>query len=290
MPGTSKSRNPQGWEIVFDEESHTYTTKMRGNHPITTNGSVLKCAERLTDDGDDTVLTITYTSGTKFVHHFFPQFDADGKIAAKKARDRGTSVEQIRFEWAQHAAEACAMGTRVHETCEDVLKGRRDLLGNYEFRNKPQSDHEDRLMRAGIRAAEFVKGKFEVLGIEQIVFDLDIQLAGTIDLLVRDRSDGTVWILDWKTNNKIEFRNNYRTNNRALFPISHLDNCSAVQYGLQLSTYQFLMVRAGYFPREQKFRRAIFHLTEDGPVFHELPDYSIEVRDMAIAMALEPPF
>jgi ATP-dependent exoDNAse (exonuclease V) beta subunit len=143
-------------------------------------------------------------------------------------------------------------------------------------------------MAAGFEAASEVKNKFEILGIEQIVFDIDVQIAGTIDLLARD-SD-TVWILDWKTNKKIEFENHFKENSHALHPISHLYNCSGVQYGLQLSTYEFLMKKAGYFSHNQKFRRAIFHLTPNGYKFYELPDYAIEVRDMAIAMLEQPPF
>lgn len=287
MPATQTAKNPRGWEIVFDEESHTYTTRLKGS-PISDTGAVLRASG--CDPEDKTIGIIKYTSGTSFVHHFFPTFDEDGAIAAKKARERGVSAEQIRFEWKQNAADACAMGTRVHETCEDVLKHRVDLFGNYDFRNKPLDAREEAIMAAGFEAATMVRNKYEILGIEQIVFDIDVQIAGTIDLLARDPADGTVWILDWKTNKKIDFENNYRNNGRGLYPIQHLHNCSGVIYGLQLSTYQYLMVKAGYFGREQQFRRGIFHLTPEGYRFHELPNYGIEVRDMVITMLEQPPF
>lgn len=287
MPATQTAINPQGYEIVFDEASHTYTTRLKCNGlAISKTGAVLRASG--CDKNDKTIGIIKYTSGTSFVHHFFPEFDADGIIASRKARERGVTADQIRFEWKQNAAEACAMGTRVHETCEDVLKNRRDLFGNYDFRNKPKTDEEQMIMAAGFEAASEVKNKFEILGIEQIVFDIDVQIAGTIDLLARDND--TVWILDWKTNKKIEFENHFKENSHALHPISHLYNCSGVQYGLQLSTYEFLMKKAGYFSHNQKFRRAIFHLTPNGYKFYELPDYAIEVRDMAIAMLEQPPF
>lgn len=289
MPATQTAKNPQGWTIVFDEESHTYTSKrFVKTDPAT--GDFVKDSPVQTDECRQCISSFSYTSGTQFIHKFFPEFDPDGKIAAKKARDRGISIEQLRFEWKQKAADACAMGTRVHETCEDVLKDRKDLIGNYEFRNKPQSDHERYLMASGYKAACEVKSKFEILGVEQIVFDIDTLIAGTIDLLARDPSDGTVWILDWKTNEKIDFKNNFREGRKALDPIDHLDNCSGVHYGLQLSTYEYLMKKAGYFGRQQKFRRGIFHLTEQGPKFYELPDYSTEVRDMVIKHLVTPPF
>jgi ATP-dependent exoDNAse (exonuclease V) beta subunit len=287
MPATQTAINPQGYEIVFDEASHTYTTRLKCKGPaISKNGAVLRASG--CDENDKTIGIIKCTSGTSFVHHFFPEFDPDGIIASRKARERGVTADQIRFEWKQNAAEACAMGTRVHETCADVLKNRRDLFGNFDFRNKPKTPEEQMIMAAGFEAATEVKNKFEILGIEQIVFDIDVQIAGTIDLLARDND--TVWILDWKTNKKIEFENHYKENSHALYPISHLYNCSGVQYGLQLSTYEFLMKKAGYFNRNQKFRRGIFHLTPNGYKFYELPDYAMEVRDMAIAMLEQPPF
>ena len=288
MPATQTAKNPQGYEIIFNEAEHTYTTPLRAP-AVTETGTLLRTPES-SETPETTIAFLKYTSGTTFVHHFFPEFDKDGSIALRKAREKGVTADQIRFEWKQNAADACSMGTRVHETCEDVLKDRRDLLGNYDFRNKPQSEEEQLIMAAGFEAAIEVKNKFEILGIEQIVFDVDLQVAGTIDLLARDNKTNTVWILDWKTNKKIDFVNNFKNDSHALRPISHLYNCSGVQYGLQLSTYEFLMKKAGYFAHDQKFRRAIFHLTPKGYKFYELPDYAIEVRDMAIAMLEQPPF
>lgn len=265
MPGKAKATNPSGYTIEFDDESHTYTTYTQG------------------------IGKHTYVSGTKVVHNYFPPFDPDGKITQRKARSLGISVEQLQFQWKQKSAEACAMGTRVHETCEDVLTGPHDLLGNYIFRNEPKSFHEKRLMAAGYDAAMRVKQTMNVIGIEQIVFDYMIGIAGTIDLLTQDKSDPNLfWILDWKTNEKIEFHNRWGTH--GIFPIEHLEDCSGTHYALQLSLYEFLLRYGKYIPYNAKVRRGIFHLTDDGAKFYELPDLSIEIRNMVIDMAWKPPF
>ena len=207
MPGTSKATNPRGYTIEFDEASHTYHTKLtRGM--ITATGAVVRGgAEPFagvgkvapTEDPNELFGKVYYVSGTKVIHHFFPPFDPDGKITANKAKKLNITVDELKFQWKQKSAAACAMGTRVHETCEDVLHGRRDLLGKWDFRNKPQSIHEQKLMAAGFAAAQKVLQTMEVVGIEQIVFDLDCQIAGTIDLLCRDKSDSNLWwVLDWK--------------------------------------------------------------------------------------------
>lgn len=144
-------------------------------------------------------------------------------------------------------------------------------------------------MAAGYNAAMRVKETMNVIGIEQIVFDFTFGIAGTIDLLTRDKTDPDLyWILDWKTNEKIEFHNRWGTH--GLDPISHLEDCSGTHYALQLSIYEWLLRIGKYIPHRAKVRRGIFHLTDDGPKFYELPDMAIEVRDMMMVIAYEPPF
>lgn len=288
MPGTSTHRHPRGYAVVFDEASHTYTTTLDGHAApggaVPRHGAEPFPSFGRTGAEDAEPCVVSYVSGTTFVHHFFPKFDPDGRIAEAKARRRGVSPEQIRFEWRQKANAATEMGTRVHETCEDVLQGRT------QFRNAPQTEHERNLMSAGWRACQWILKNYDVLGVEQMVADIGCQLAGTMDLIARRRSDGRMTIFDWKTNAKIDFHNTFPTGNRGLHPIGHLENCSAVHYGLQLSTYEFVMKISGYVPRDTPFDRVIVHLADDGPHPYPLPDYAIEVRDMAICMLEEPPF
>ena len=283
MPATSRHRHPQGYEIVFDEEPHVYYTILTGH--LTPTGTVPRA--NMNPDGsygNKTVANkIFYTSGTTFVHKFCPPFDPDGKIAEKKAREVGVSPDQIRFEWKQKGIAACEMGTRVHETCEDILHRRA-------FRNQPKDDHERKLMAAGWEACQRIMADYNVIGVEQMVGDLDCQIAGTIDLLVSNKKTGAVGIFDWKTNAKIDFQNNFRNGSRMLRPIQHLHNCSGVIYTLQLNLYQYILVKSGYLPRDTKFERQIIQLTEDGPKFFPLPDLQIEVRDMLVFVLEQPPF
>lgn len=268
MPSSVKAKTPRGIEIVFEEEPHVYYSLLP-----------------LKDDAgkDYKPVRIEYTSGTRFVHMFMPPFDPDGTITANCARKRGVSVEQIKFEWKQKSAESCEMGTRVHATCEDFFYNRA-------CRFQPLTEKEFKLMDAGITAARHIRSKFNILGVEQLVGDERIELAGSIDLLAFDPKENTYWILDWKTNAKIDFDNTFRTGQFMFPPIDTLKNCNAVHYGLQLSTYEFILKFGGYVPRNAAVRRAIIHLTEQGPQFYELPDYSINVRDMMIEKLITLPF
>lgn len=110
MPGTSKARNPKGIEITFEELTHKYSSVVNGKE-------------------------IKYTSGTQFCGMFFPEFDPTGEITKRCALKEGLTVEAIKEKWAAKGRESCRLGTRMHETCEDVF------LGN-KFRNSPEDDVE----------------------------------------------------------------------------------------------------------------------------------------------------
>lgn len=282
MPSTSRHKHPQGYEIVFDEAPHVYYTILTGH--ITPSGAVPRGCEDSTKGVTPPQVKYLYTSGTSFVHKFCPPFDPDGRIAEKKASEAGVTPDQIRAEWKRKGAAACELGTRVHETCEDVL------LRRTAFRNKPRDEHERRLMAAGWDACQRIMADYDVIGVEQMVGDLDCQIAGTIDLLVSNKKTGAVGIFDWKTNAKIDFENNFREGSRMLRPISHLHNCSGVTYALQLNLYQYILVKAGYLPRNTVFERQIIQLTDNGPRFFPLPDLQLEVRDMLVFALERPPF
>lgn len=283
MPSSVKATNPRGIEIIFEEEPHEYYSLLKLPVGKTIDGVHLR-EDNVLRDAPEGFVRVGYTSGTRFVHKFVPAFDPDNKIALKKAQERGVSVEQIHFEWKQKSAAACEMGTRVHATAEDFFYNR-------PMRFQPQSDKEHRLMYAAITAAKEFRSRLKIIGVEQLVGDLDSQLAGSIDLLAYDEKSGEYWILDWKTNEKIERENRFRGAAQMMnFPIAHLYNCNYVHYSLQLSTYEMLLRHAAYIPRNAKVRRGIIHLTEQGPIFHELPDFSIEVRDMLIHILEQPPF
>lgn len=273
MPSCATAKNPRGDEIRFDEASHTYYSPVSGSIDAITPQTGL----------------VYYTSGTTFIHHFFPPFDPDGQIAIRAAQKRGTTVDQIHFEWKQNAAAACELGTRVHETAEDILLDRRDILGKRLFRNQPRDEKEKKLFAAAFTAAtKLVLPEYDILGVEKIVFCKRCLIAGTVDFLAKHRTSGEILIGDWKTNKKIDQRNTYRDGRFALAPIEHLENCNYIHYALQLNLYQKLLVKSGYLPRTAKFKRAIFHLTEQGPTPYYLPDLQTEVCDMII-YALERP-
>lgn len=251
MPADKTATAPNGIVINFDEEQHEYTSTL----PCGTN--------------------IAYTSITTFNKQFFPAFDSLA-ISKRVSEKTGESVQDILAKWEAKKNYACDVGTRVHEVAEDVVLERA-------IRNQPRDEHERLLMRQAWTAAKKVKSKMAIFGVEMILFDPKLQLAGTADLLAID-SKGVLWILDWKTNETIDTSSKY--NSRGLYPIGHLHDCNAVHYALQLSFYEYMLRKGGYVLDGIKFNRAIIHITETGYQVIPLKSMAIEIRDMIIASNL----
>lgn len=250
MPGSSKAKHPRGWEIEFFEDSHKYVSVINGQE-------------------------VKYISGTQFLHKFFKPFDPDGEIARRCAVKEGCTVDEIKEKWAKAGREASALGTKVHECCEDTELGRKEL------RNKPANEKEAKMFEHAVSMAKRFYAGFDILGVEKIVFSPSLKIAGTIDLFARSKKDGTYIIGDHKTNKSIDLEDKW--NKFALPPISHLHDINSVCYGLQLSLYEYLLKREGYVPRDAKFKRFLNHITVDGAQLIPLPDYSLEIRDMFIS-------
>ena len=148
------------------------------------------------------------------------------------------------------------------------------------FRNTPQNAKEEIVFNRAKAFATKFKNELDILGVEQIVFDHRLKLAGTIDLLARSKKDGSILVLDWKTNSEIKRENSFE---KCLFPIDHLDNCNFYHYALQLSLYQFLLTYGGYYPKDTKFKRALIHINTEGAEVIQVPDLTSEIKDMIIA-------
>lgn len=250
MPACSTAKHPSGISITFTEDDHRYSSVLNGKE-------------------------LTYTSGTTFIHKFFPPFDPTGEILKRKALKEGKTPEALKAEWDANRDASCVFGTRTHAICEDVLLGR-------ERRYSPESDKEKNTFEQGADMANKFRCGLDVLGVEKIVFSpfLPNPIAGTIDLLARSRKDGSILILDWKTNKSIDRENKY--SKFAFDPICHIPDLNYWHYSLQLSLYQYLLVLGKYVPCESKFKRAIIHLTETGHEIIQLPDLTSEIKDMII--------
>lgn len=78
--------------------------------------------------------------------------------------------------------------------------------------------------------AETFRSRLDILDVEKIVFSpfLPTPIAGTIDLLARSRKDGSICVLDWKTNKSIDQENKW--GKYGLDPIKHVPDTPLGHY------------------------------------------------------------
>ena len=249
-----KAVNPRGVELIYRDEPHTYETKNVRAHD--------------------------FTSVTTFVGTLFPKFDED-TISKKCALKRGVTQEEVLKEWHDKRDKACDFGTRVHEMCENYI------LGN-DISSTVMSDEEKPFFMS---AYKYIYDKIisndnlKVIEAEKIVFSEGFKLAGTIDLLLYDKEQKKVVILDWKTNKKLDFSNNF--NQYGLYPIDDMDDTNYNHYKVQLNIYRTLLELEGYFPANTEYSLKIVHITSS--CCHEyLPEImESKTKDLLIKKVVE---
>ena len=139
-------------------------------------------------------------------------------------------------------------------------------------------EREERLMAIAVKTANAYRKSLDIIAAEKLVFNEELGLAGTIDLLARSKKDKSIVILDWKTNKRIIKESPF--GKYGLKPISHLMDINFNHYSLQLSIYQYLLSTTGYFPPDTKYRRALIHLTEFQAIPIGIPYLGKELSDM----------
>lgn len=134
------------------------------------------------------------------IAHFFEQFDA--QRAAQQQQDRyGIPVAESLAKWERIGRMASEVGTFVHEQTENYFQqGRFDTLCPFHYNGTVEYVSVERERQHFLH---FVSD-YDIRPYRQEwpVFDADLNLAGTIDLVCRD-ADGEFIIYDWKRSRKV---------------------------------------------------------------------------------------
>ncbi len=215
------------------------------------------------------------TSGTTFIKKFFQEFDAE--TIAQKCAGRGKyekmTAREILDAWAKEGERGRTEGTCAHAYADAVLKT--NPLP------EPISERCAGLFKSVDMGLERLLEHYDYVASEIIVFDLETLVAGTIDLVMYDRINKRLLILDWKNNKQIKTNNNYQ---RAFKPIDHLEDCDLIKYSLQLNLYKKLILKNNYFEDKLDFNTAdsgLIHLQPNmPPVMIKVGDYMNEINNM----------
>lgn len=219
-------------------------------------------------------------SVTQFISQFFDKFDAK-EVARKLAKFKKNKEEKkgVRY-WLNEWKESSEHGTRVHKAIEEAI-----LNPEYRFECIQTACKEIKDLKKteqGIAwfdawlGTKFTRGKQKRLDLspEYLVYDTDIGLAGTIDLMIND--NGHLWLIDWKTNKSID-KTGYK-NKKAQEPLQELDDCNYNKYALQLAFYSYLLEEQGYNVQEC----LLVHLREDSVMPYSINphDYYRHIEEM----------
>ena len=169
---------------------------------------------------------IEFTSVTTFVDQFFEGFDSE-KIAANLVNNVPKyfdhTVESLIAEW----DAARQHGTDVHQEIEDWI-------------NDSVDPKEPKAIAGKNWLNSYrMKTDMDILS-EVIVYSKELRIAGTVDILAKDRVTGKYELIDWKTSKRIDtvsFKGKVGTS-----PVTrNVQDCNFNHYALQLSLYRYLL-------------------------------------------------
>lgn len=207
---TVRNRHPRDQFIVFDEPTHVYTV----------HGS-----------------SKGYISCTKFIHEFFPHFDADAVIKKMMRSPKwptnklyGKTAKEIKDIWNANGKEASGLGTAIHLSIEQFLNEAESVIDPVIFTTTEWRYFQNFWKDHG--------HDLEPYRMEWEVYVEAIKLAGSIDGVFRRRSDGRFVIYDWKRSKEIKQDNKFET---GYPPLHHLPNTNYWHYTMQLNVYRWIL-------------------------------------------------
>lgn len=164
---------------------------------------------------------------------FVPEYLTMTNVSEKDFNERR---KEILEDWATKREESCIRGTAIHRMHElEHLAGKTKELQTLGLGGK-FSANVSNILEPG-------KGVYPELLLSRISDDGKLRLAGQADLVIIDGYD--VWILDYKTNKKIETKSYFdrktKRSQMLKYPLNNIQDTNFWHYSLQLSTYAWMI-------------------------------------------------
>ena len=180
-----------------------------------------------------------YVSVTTLNHGYFPGFDSDkivDGIVSEKNKKRmadptykyyGMTRESILESWADNGRLASEAGTKMHL----------DIEMFYNEMLVQNTSEEYRLFNM------FVKEwpQLEAYRTEWTVFHEEAKIAGSIDMVFRNKETGMYEIYDWKRVKEISMTAFKDDDVGLVPPLTTMPNTNYWHYALQLNIYQYIL-------------------------------------------------
>jgi len=261
-------------EVQYNDELHKYWTKESDLscisvttliHQFTTFDedfwASYKALESIISKEDFATVKKELYTHKKFIDSHYERFGVtkDEFLEAKKS---------ILAEWEEKRETSCVRGTAIHREQELA-----HLAGNTKELKELQLDRKKFTTDTSNKIKLGERGVYPELLLSRISKDGKLRIAGQADLIIIDGFD--VYILDYKTNKKIDMKSFYdrtkRKSSRMKYPLNNLDDTNFWHYSLQLSTYAWMIQKID--PRFNIKSLILIHYDHDGGVTNYECDY-----------------
>lgn len=212
---------------------------------------------------------IKFRSVTEIVGDYFEPFNKDA-VAAKLVKShpkyRMMSVKDLISIWDAKRD----FGTKIHNEIDACLNNSDypDKLDLYQY------DVKTRYALDWLKKHD-LKYDLDVYS-EIIVYSSEVNIAGSIDILLYNKNTDSYAIIDWKTTKKIDTKS--FKNKKGTHPITEkLPDCKFVHYSFQLSFYRYILEK--YYGLNIS-NQLIAHISDNGCIGYQGNYYQKEVIDM----------
>jgi hypothetical protein len=274
------------------------------HHPFDDRISFVEDTHVYTIDGDS-----SFTSVTTFLHHHFPAFDQEkvaasllsetriinGQIHLNSSKYRLEAINNVREILSDHSTQTAIK--ILNDTTSDGYKqqleailqkwkktstlGTKTHADIESFYNKIDIDNDTQEFKHFINFNNDFEKEFHnyrPYRTEWTVFDKELKLAGSVDMIYENIKDGTLMIYDWKRVKAIEYESFGNVTATSKY-LNDIPNSNFWHYSLQLNTYKRI-IEKNYNKKVTKL--VLVRLYPDANTYeiHECPDLQYEVNQL----------
>lgn len=172
---------------------------------------------------------IQYNSVSSIIEIYTPKFDVE-KISKRVAKRENCSTKEITQKWAIRRDFSMVRGTEFHCYVETYLNEGKKIEVITPIQQEINAFHRfwDNKNR----------NRYQIIATELIIYDEELEIAGTIDCILYEKEKKEFYIVDWKTNKEIKTENKYA---KLFTPFENLDDCNYNKYSIQTSIYRMIL-------------------------------------------------